>query len=664
MKAALPDNEQQRLEKLKSLGLLDTEFEEFFDSITRVAAFIMNVPIALMSLIDHDRQWFKSRHGISFSETPRDIAFCAHALLNKQPLIVEDATQDQRFSDNPAVTGEAHVRFYVGIPILSLEGYVLGTLCAVDTHPRKLVASELDALQDLARLISNEIQNRERAHLSSTLISHSQSRFENIFNNAAIGIGLVCLDGQWQQVNDELCRIVGYPRHELLSLTFQQITHPEDLERDLNLLHDLYIGRINRYQLEKRYIRKDGRVIWIELNVSKQICEEGLIEYYIAIIEDITTTKDNELSLLNLRNTLEEQVQQRTHELRVANIALSNVLNQKIETEQSLKNKEKELKAILLNANDAYLTMDSHGLITEWNHQAEETFGWKRHEAIGKLLHTLIIPSEHHQAHAAGMQRYIESNQSAVIGKRIEVEAMRKDGTRLPVELFINALSINNTLIFSSFLRDISEKKALEKILHHEARNDIVTGLANRRKFEELLPEALAFAHRQRHIAALLFLDLDGFKSINDRFGHEAGDSVLKETGLRLEASVRSSDTVARLAGDEFVAILDGISHVQNVQRIAEKILERLAQPIHLHDQTIKISASIGAAIYDGRLRQQPDHQSLLKQADLAMYQAKEAGKNRYVIVEMPLVAPSASPDEPLPETSHHSPSDTATHAR
>lgn len=664
MKAALPDNEQQRLEKLKSLGLLDTEFEEFFDSITRVAAFIMNVPIALMSLIDHDRQWFKSRHGLSFSETPRDIAFCAHALLDKQPLIVEDATQDQRFSDNPAVTGEAHVRFYVGIPILSLEGYVLGTLCAVDTHPRKLVASELAALQDLARLISNEIQNRERAHLSRTLISHSQSRFENIFNNAAIGIGLVSLDGQWQQVNDELCRIVGYPRHELLSLTFQQITHPEDLERDLNLLHDLYIGRINRYQLEKRYIRKDGRVIWIELNVSKQICEEGLIEYYIAIIEDITTTKDNELSLLNLRNTLEEQVQQRTHELSVANIALSNVLNQKIETEQSLKNKEKELKAILLNANDAYLTMDSHGLITEWNHQAEETFGWKRHEAIGKLLHTLIIPSEHHQAHAAGMQRYIESNQSAVIGKRIEVEAMRKDGTRLPVELFINALSINNTLIFSSFLRDISEKKALEKILHHEARNDIVTGLANRRKFEELLPEALAFAHRQRHIAALLFLDLDGFKSINDRFGHEAGDSVLKETGLRLEASVRSSDTVARLAGDEFVAILDGISHVQNVQRIAEKILERLAQPIHLHDQTIKISASIGAAIYDGRLRLQPDHQSLLKQADLAMYQAKEAGKNRYVIVEMPLVAPSASPEEPLPETTHHSPSDTATHAR
>lgn len=632
MQAALPANEQQRLAKLYSLGLLDSEFEEFFDRIINVAALVTNTPIALLSLIDKERQWFKASHGLTIMETPREISFCAHAILEQQALVVEDARNDPRFSDNPVVTGEANIRFYVGIPIMTTDGFALGTLCVADTRPRALQSEEKAALNDLAQLITNEIHHRERVVASQKIIFNTQSRFEGIFNNAAIGIAMVTLDGRWMQVNDELCRIVGYPRAELTALTFQQITHPDDLEKDLNLLHQLYTGKINRYQMEKRYYRKDGRTIWIELNVSKQLDEQGFIEYYIAIIEDITMAKENQHSLRNLRTTLEERVLQRTKDLNVANIALSNVLQQKIETEQALKNKELELQAILLNANDAYICMDEHGMITAWNHQAETVFGWKSEEAVGKSLQHLIIPSEHHHAHSQGMQRYLSAGKTSIIGKRVEVEALRKDGSTVPIELHVNALEINGHLIFSSFLRDITEKKALEKILHHEARNDVLTGLANRRKFDEILPEVLAYTHRQRHIAALLFLDLDSFKAINDVYGHEAGDCVLKETGLRLSESVRSTDIVARLAGDEFVAILDGISDLQNVKKVAEKILDRLNAPMIVLGQPISISASIGGAIYDGRAHP-PDHRALLKEADLAMYRAKQAGKNQFYIL-------------------------------
>lgn len=158
-KAALPQNEEDRLAAVHSLGLLDTAAEERFDRHTRIAAAALDAPIALVTLVDRDRQWFKSHQGFDFSETPRDIGFCSHAILDDEPLVVTDALTDDRFAENPAVVGDPRVRFYAGIPLHDADGARVGAFCIVDHKPRNLSAAQLKMLQDIARLVEEELEH-------------------------------------------------------------------------------------------------------------------------------------------------------------------------------------------------------------------------------------------------------------------------------------------------------------------------------------------------------------------------------------------------------------------------------------------------------------------------------------------------------------------------
>ncbi len=160
---SLPPDEPHRLSRLWALHLLDTPGEERFDRITRLAQRVMKAPIALLSLVDADRQWFKSRQGMRATETSRDVSFCGHAILSDATFVVEDATQDPRFSDNPLVTGEPHVRFYAGKPIKTPAGARIGTLCVLDHEPRKLEREDELVLEDLASTIESEIAATTRA---------------------------------------------------------------------------------------------------------------------------------------------------------------------------------------------------------------------------------------------------------------------------------------------------------------------------------------------------------------------------------------------------------------------------------------------------------------------------------------------------------------------
>jgi GAF domain-containing protein len=153
MKARIPENEAQRLAALRDYHILDTAAEQTYDDITALAAYICEVPIAVISLVDESRQWFKSKHGLTEVETPRDVAFCAHAILQTEPMIVQDALKDTRFADSALVTRSPHIRFYAGFPLATPEGLALGMLCAIDRKPRQLTTEQHHAMQALARQV-------------------------------------------------------------------------------------------------------------------------------------------------------------------------------------------------------------------------------------------------------------------------------------------------------------------------------------------------------------------------------------------------------------------------------------------------------------------------------------------------------------------------------
>jgi GAF domain-containing protein len=165
MRPPVPENESARLETLRQYEILDTDPEESFNDLTRLAAYICNTPVALISLIDENRQWFKSRVGLSEKETSRDVSFCAHAILQDGPFVVRDALDDKRFRTNPMVTTAPHIRFYAGSPLMSPEGFKIGTLCVIDSKPRDLTPEQVAALKILGNQVITQLDLR-RENLS------------------------------------------------------------------------------------------------------------------------------------------------------------------------------------------------------------------------------------------------------------------------------------------------------------------------------------------------------------------------------------------------------------------------------------------------------------------------------------------------------------------
>ncbi len=212
LQAATPSNEVQRLEELCSLGVLDTPAEERFDRITRTAQTMFAVPIALISLIDKNRQWFKSKQGLATEQTPRNISFCGHAILGDGAFVIENADIDPRFMDNPLVTAAPFVKFYAGVPLLGPKGNKLGTLCIIDNVPRHIDSGAIAALGDLAKWAEAELASAYATRLANA----RESQLFNILEHTVDGIFTVDEFDQIKEVNPAALSMFGYDEHALV----------------------------------------------------------------------------------------------------------------------------------------------------------------------------------------------------------------------------------------------------------------------------------------------------------------------------------------------------------------------------------------------------------------------------------------------------------------
>ncbi|MDO9151830.1 MAG: EAL domain-containing protein [Methylotenera sp.] len=299
---------------------------------------------------------------------------------------------------------------------------------------------------------------------------------------------------------------------------------------------------------------------------------------------------------------------------------------------KTIQKHDKKLRAVINGAFDAILTIDAAGLLVEFNPAAERIFGYKKEDVLGKPMSELIIPERYRTAHHAGHQQYVKSGVKHIFNQRIEMVAMRADGGEFPIELTLTALRDADLWLVTGFIRDISEQKKARQEIENFAYYDALTALPNRRLLIDRYQHAILIAQRVGTYCGLLFIDLDKFKTLNDTKGHDVGDQLLIEVAKRIQNTVRSGDTVARLSGDEFVVILENLDSsatvaYQQVSEVAQKLLAELNKNYYLSLFEFATSASIGITLFNDHQLTFEDH---LRHADTAMYLSKESGGNTY----------------------------------
>lgn len=325
--APLPDTEAQRLAKLRSYGVLDTLPQTAFNDIVALASSICGTPVALISLIDRDRQWFKAKTGIDVEQTGRDIAFCAHAILQpQQVMVVEDARQDERFRDNPLLEGELGLRFYAGAPIVTEDGHALGTVCVIDTQPRQLSPAAEESLRILSRLVVNLLEHEKERHAEEARQREEARRARDVLMAMAVStldlIAYIDRDERYQAVNQTWLTYWGCDESKVIGMHVRDRVGPAVYENEIApLIRRALSGELVRYQHLVRFHARAPR--FMEISLMPDTDASGTVRGLILRSHDIHLQHEREqelqeaLSALEQR-TLEQQrfIQVLSHDLR------------------------------------------------------------------------------------------------------------------------------------------------------------------------------------------------------------------------------------------------------------------------------------------------------------------------------------------------------------
>ena len=279
---------------------------------------------------------------------------------------------------------------------------------------------------------------------------------------------------------------------------------------------------------------------------------------------------------------------------------------------------ETRIRAVTENAFDAIITADERGVIDTVNHAVEKMFGYETGELIGQNV-SILMPEPYSEEHDRYISKYLLTGKGRLINNRAEVLGRRKDGSTFALEIALSEMFIGNRRYFVAVGRDVTETKRQTAALQHQALHDALTELPNRSLLSDRIRQSILLAQREHHQLALLVMDLDRFKDINDTLGHQYGDQVLQHVAERMRAALRESDTIARLGGDEFAILLPNTGLTQ-AKAIADKLLRTIDEPFQIAEQVLHVGGSIGITLFP---QHGEDEVTLLQRADVAMYIAK-----------------------------------------
>ncbi|MHB1905094.1 MAG: sensor domain-containing protein [Ferrimicrobium sp.] len=423
-------------------------------------------------------------------------------------------------------------------------------------------------------IMFTDISDRKRAE---TVLREREAVFRGHFEYAAVGISRVGLDGTVLEVNPAMCRITGYEIDDLVGHSFSEITHPEDRIPNGETLRRVATGLDRWAEFDKRYIHRDGHVVYAHVTISAVPDPHGAPAYLAVVVQDVTNA-------VITANTL--------HLL--ANNAQDLIFRYHFGVEPGFDYASPALESLY-----GYVPDDFPAGVDPMHCLLGDTQAEAMYAALGSG-HASIAPLSFEVAHKDGRKIWSEARVSAIV-----------DAT-------------GETIGMEGIVRDISQRKAIEDQLAHQALHDPLTGLPNRALLIDRIAQALARLERETGVTAVLFLDLDGFKLVNDSLGHAIGDKLLQSVGERLRGAARSADSVARLGGDEFVVLCENLVDPAEAMTLAERLLQDLAVPFDIAGHQLFISASIGVATTPAG-----DPDTIMRDADAAMYHAKKSGRNR-----------------------------------
>lgn len=582
-------DDAKNISLVESYQLLDIPEEKTFDDIAELASEICETPIALVSLVDHDRHWFKSKIGIDIKEVPQSMSFCTHAIQEPEEIfLVTNAASDSRFANNPFVTGESQIKFYAGAPLVAKDGKVLGMLCVLDHKPRELSEKQKLSLRVLARQIVTHLEMQEmiqqmqkserRRKKVEIELRESETRFKAFMDNSPATAYMKDEHGNYVYVNRPLELYFDAKEGELLGK------------------NDFYLMPSH---IAQKVQKNDARVL-SEMQTT-EILEEtenesGLKSYWLSLKFPFADTNGKKfLGGVSF------------------NITARKIAEEKLnESEQRYRN--------LFEMSPGFISIhDLSGRIISVNEATATALGCKTSEITGKKIKDFLSFGSR-----AYFDEYIWQVRERSQDEGI-MQVMTKSGEKRTWQYRSRVYrEINGENQIIAYAQDITELENIQKKLHELTLKDELTGLYNRRGFFTLAEQALRYARRKNKNCLVIYADLDNLKTVNDKFGHAAGSQMLIDTANIFEKFFRDSDIIARLGGDEFVILAQDTSSSED-KIIRERLENKIEEFNRTYANPFAISVSFGIASFDPKSTETIEN--LISEADRLMYAQKKKKK-------------------------------------